>query len=315
MKQNGTKLMRVFILLILLLHALNSCNNRNLNQQDIDNKELCNQDSLIQKITNTDEINSLAKNLKDNYQRNLSFRFDTIVQNGSKYVYIMVGDNSPTRWENYYTFYIRINTCNIYIDDESVGNQDIDSWDDLLQKKKMGLLIYNEELDIYEELQDSIQLPPKEHKKIIIPFDYSEYFNCCLGRRLPSCENVYTNYAFDNNQAFDSLYSKKYKDRPTYYFVLSNNGEFDCLLFEIRSDTEPLKYRVVTMKNNKIISDLFINVRNKSFIISDDSIYINEIVTLSEAEEYNYDTFAQIANGNLIKKYQIKDDGMIVEIE
>lgn len=152
--------------------------------------------------------------------------------------------------------------------------------------------------------------------KCSLPFDYSQYFNCCLGKHLDICDTIYPHQRYESKEELNWLYKRK-KGEYVYYLIFSTDENYTLILFETRSEDKPLNYKLVTVKDGKIVSSLPINNPSETFVISDKKIEFYKQIVLSspKEDEEDYDVYAQVANGELTRKYEIQDDGLIVEIE
>lgn len=158
--------------------------------------------------------------------------------------------------------------------------------------------------------------------KCSLPFDYSQYFNCCLGLKhldYDICNTIYPHQRYESKEELNWLYKPK-GGETVYYFIFSTDENYMLILFETRSEDKPLNYKLATVKDGKIVSALIFNVFSETFVISDNKIEFNKQILIpfpKEDEENGEDevVYYQIANGELIRKYEIQDDGLIVEIE
>lgn len=318
----------LFIISILLLFITLSCQSKVQKIEPETNLESfsdslqcsCTYDKAVDMLFMIPEVAALNEDIRSYTQgkRGASILNSDPNNENLDYYEMKVGDNNELRFQTYYRFIIEKTSCDIFVIWGDEQHYTLAEWNKIngigkYYKNSEDSIKYTEYLNTHYRDTSLGMNNLQELKKCIIPFDYAQYFNCCLGERLSSCDIDYPNYEFSDNKF--SFYTEKYDDLPTYYFILFSNEHFSCILFEIREEREPLKYRLATMKANEIISDLYLVDSSKTFVVSEDYIRIYTKKIINEAEEEDYEENAKIGNGNLIERYQIREDGKITKLK
>lgn len=158
-----------------------------------------------------------------------------------------------------------------------------------------------------------------EEKKTLLPFDFLQWLDWQTMKDMSmqvSDENRYYYYPINNNFRLNYYYSSADEYQAYNYFRLDCGETYDCYLVEIGYKGISTQYKLITLTNKKIVSELLIGYiqEEKRLVFNiDQNLNINLI---EEKIEYSLEKGQNIVLSNKhISSYKIQADGQIISID